>query len=188
MIGLQSFSDDDPAFIAVVDRVIRGVVGLHNPDQFLVHRIDNWFGSKWLRFAGKGMGAIGVWDNSYAIVPPFVRNRITAQALFRVSDCPDQYIHVGDGPQIHHDGPSSDNFTNRVRTTIPETALFWFGGQSQSNGRGSLMGYTICSTKHYWGWYLEYVRNDEWRIAKQIEFDDNELQMLDKYGITVVGT
>ena len=186
ILGIPTFDDDDVHFLTEVDRVIRGVVAMHPPSRFMVFRIDNWFGGKWLRFAGKELGAFGVWHNTRATVPPFVQNRITAQSFFERSN-DDQYAHAGTGPNIHNDGPSSHNFGNRALTTAPDTSLFWFSGNSKSNGRGSIMGYTPSPDK-YWGWYLEFVMADPWKVSKQVDFHDNELALARDRMVTLIGT
>ncbi|HBE68796.1 MAG TPA: hypothetical protein DDW52_11675 [Planctomycetaceae bacterium] len=186
ILGIQTYDDDNVDFIAEVDCVIRGVVGMYTPPRFMVFRINNWFGDNWLQFTGKALGAIGVWQKTRATVPPFVQNRITAQSLFeRSSD--NQYVHVGTGPNIHNDGPSSHNFGNHVLTTAPDTSLFWYSGNSKRNGRGSIMGSTP-SPKKYWWWYLEYVAADPWRLSKQIDFHDNELALARDRMVTLIGT
>lgn len=186
ILGIRPFDDDDVHFLAEVDHVIRGVVGIHLPPRFMVFRIDNWFGDKWLRFAGKAIGALGVWHDFRATVPPFVQNRITAQSLFELSN-DRQYSHAGTGPNIHNDGPSSHNFGNRATTSVPDTALFWFSGKSETNGRGSIMGYTPSPDK-YWGWYLEFVASDSWKVSKQIDFHNDELTLARDRMVTLTGT
>ena len=82
ILELPPFSDDDIHFLSHVERIVVGVTGMHTPQHVQVHRVDNWFGDKWLKFAGKAVGALGIWDRHNAIVPPFVPNRISAQTHF----------------------------------------------------------------------------------------------------------
>ncbi len=185
ILGLPAFDDDDVHFLAEVDRIVRGVVAMHQPPRFAVVRVDNWFGSKWLRFAGKAMGAFGVWGNKHVVVPPFVSNRITAQASFTHS-IDSQYLYAGEGGKIHHNGPSSHNLQHRATDVLPDTALFWFSGNSKLNGRGSIMGYTPSPDK-YWGWYLEFSRISEWQITRAIDFHDNEIKLAKRELATLIG-
>jgi hypothetical protein len=185
ILGLPPFPDDDAGFLSVVDRLVRGVVGLHLPQRFLVFRIDNWFGDRWLRFSGKALSALGVRNSSHVVVPPFVQNRITAQCCFeRSGDA--QYSYVGAGANIHHDGPSSQNLINRAKAQAPEAALFWFSGNSKANGRGSIMGYTPCPEK-YWSWFLEYSRSPDWRLATQIDFHPSEMKLAQERLVVLIG-
>ena len=176
ILELPPFSDDDIHFLLHVERIVRGVTGIHTPPYVQVHRVDNWFGDKWLQFAGKALGALGIWDRHNAIVPPFVPNRITAQSHF-VSGANNSYQYDGNGIEIHLKRPSRDNLVNRVRQTIPNTGLFWFSGNTKQNARGGIMGYTPCSSG-FWGWYLGFARNTEWQICKQVNFHDTELAQL----------
>jgi len=186
ILGLPPFEADDVHFLIEADRIVRGVVAMHSPPRILVFRIDNWFGEKWLRFSGKALGALGVWDNTHTVVPPFVQNRITAQSLFEQT-VGNQYSYAGAGPQIHHDGPSSHNLTNRAKRRAPDTALFWFSGNSKLNGRGSIMGYTP-TPKQYWGWYLEFSRSPDWKISKQVDFHETEIEWAENQLATLIGT
>lgn len=184
ILGIPTFDDDSVHFLSEVDHVIRGVVGMYTPPRFMVFRIDNWFGDKWLRFAGKAMGALGIWHDTRATIPPFVQNRISAQAFFDRSNV-NQYVHGGVGPNIHNIGPSRHNFGNRAPVTAPGTSLFWFSGNSKSNGRGSIMGYTRSPEK-YWGWYLEFVAADPWKVSKRVDFHANDLSLAQEKRVTLV--
>ena len=139
ILELPPFIDDDIHFLTYVDRVVRGVVAVHSPERFIVIRVDNWFGDKWLKFSGKALGAIGVRNQTNVVAPPSVPNRITAQSQFKQANA-DTYTYEGEGSQIHQSKPSSDNLTNRVRQVAPNTGLFWFSGNSKANARGSIMG------------------------------------------------
>lgn len=184
ILELPAFTDDDVQFLARVDRVVRGVAAMYSPEHIQVHRVDNWFGDKWLQFSGKALGALGVWDRSNVVIPPFVPNRITAQSRFtKIRD--GIYVYDGTGKQIHRSKPSRDNLVNRVRQTIPETALFWFTGNSKQNGRGAIMGYTPCPPDKYWGWYLGYSVSSEWQLSKQVDFHDNDLTRIDEEAVVL---
>src|ERR1035441_403754 len=55
--------DDSPDFVRQVEQVVNGVICLHAPETLVLIKIDNYFGSKWLGFSGKALGALGVWHN-----------------------------------------------------------------------------------------------------------------------------
>ncbi len=184
-LGRPSFNTDDDHFLIEANKVICGVVSIHLPLQFMVFHIDNWFGDKWLGFEGKILGAFGVSNKSISVIPPFVQNRITTQSLFQRTD-DQKYSYSGEGPQIYHQGKSSENFNNHLETNILETALFWVSGNSAINGRGSIMGYVPVKDK-YWGWYLELSQLLNWNISKQIGIHNHEIEMLTKQMITLTG-
>jgi hypothetical protein len=186
ILGLPPNETDDVHFLSQVDRLVRGIVALHQPQRFVVVQIDNWFGPRWLRFAGKAVGALGIRDYHNVIIPPFVPNRVIAQSLFEKTDGV-RYSFAGEGPQVHREHSSSENLTYRAKIQFPETALFWFSGGTRQNGRGSLMGYTPSPEK-YWGWYLELTLERDWNVSKQVDFHESELQVAKSRSAELLGT
>ena len=71
MLGIETDQNDDPAFVDLVKRIIAGVAELHQPRELRLFKIDNWFDKKWVSFAGKFNGALGVQKHDPVIVPPF---------------------------------------------------------------------------------------------------------------------
>lgn len=176
-LHIPAFDNDDANFLTTIDRVIADAVAAHAPDRFAIYRIDNWFSSRWLGFTGKRVGALGVRIYTRAIVPPFVPNRITAQCLFNRQSNGD-YAYTGEGPHIHHSGPSGDNLTRQAQSEAPDTALFWFSGNSKQNGRASLMGY-VPTEEEYWMWYTEFrLTDDVWKTVKHIEIDTENTRIV----------
>ena len=80
--------DDAPDFIGHVEQVVNGVVRRHLPETLVLIKINNWFGSKWLGFSGKALGALGVWNKprnepaDNIRIPPFVPSRVVSQRSF----------------------------------------------------------------------------------------------------------
>ena len=173
-IDIRNYESDDVEFLRKVEIIIRGICTLYKPIEVRIFRIDNWFDSKWLKFAGKVLGAVGIWDNKRVVIPPFVQNRITAQSHFQITPN-NQYTYLGEGPNIHTDGPSEENLQNLAKRVAPNSALFWYSGNTLSNGRGSIMGY--IPIEKYWGWYLEFAqKNDAWKISKKVNFENWQLE------------
>lgn len=169
-LHIPVFDGDDAEFLSTIDRVITDAVTAHASGHLALYRIDNWFSSRWLGFAGKRVGAVCVRNYTHTIVPPFVPNRVSARWLYERKHEGD-YAHAGEGPQIHFSGPSSDNLTRQAQTVLPDTALFWFSGNSKQNGRASLMGYVPIADE-YWRWYTEFRLTDgTWNSVKHIEID-----------------
>jgi len=98
--------NDAPQFISAVEQVANGILRRHLPKTFFLIKIDNWFGSKWLGFSGKTMGAIGVWNKPYERdpkglrIPPFV----ISQRRFAAPD----YGEIDSGKLIHQHVGSTD--------------------------------------------------------------------------------
>ena len=81
---------DSAEFMKKVQALALGVARDYEPARLYVVRIDNWFGPKWMRFAGKftaGKGfAIGVHKTTLH-VPPFVPHRVIAERVFAGPNC-----------------------------------------------------------------------------------------------------
>ena len=73
--------DDAADFIAEVQGLVDGLLRHYAPRTVVLIKIDNFFGSRWLRFSGKALGALGVWKKRLN-VPPFVPNRVVSQLTF----------------------------------------------------------------------------------------------------------
>src|SRR4051794_25287402 len=67
MFLLDPAADDDRDFIERISRLIAGAVAVHRPDEVWIHKIDHWFGHKWVRFSGKVLGGLGVWKKPLTI-------------------------------------------------------------------------------------------------------------------------
>src|SRR3954454_14461105 len=83
--------DDDPAFLACVDRIIAGLVERHGTKEVYLVRIANWFDHKWLRFSGIGRvpfyglsihTALDEFRQEQITFPPFTPNRVVTQHYF----------------------------------------------------------------------------------------------------------
>jgi hypothetical protein len=117
--------DDSLEFIALVEQLCLGVVFRFNPKQFVVIKIDNWFGSKWLGFSGKVLGAMGSWNKpqdhpaTEIRIPPFVPNRVVSERWFSAPS----YDEVPSDKSIHKQMPSSEALGRKAVIQAPETAL-----------------------------------------------------------------
>lgn len=102
-------------------------------------KIDNDFGSKWLGFSGKALGALGVWHNpSYhpannVRIPPFVPNRVVSQRRFSGP----AYGEIDGGKPIHKRIPSGMALNRMAVAEAPMSALVWYSGESEATGRGA---------------------------------------------------
>src|ERR1700751_5492356 len=88
-VGVAEFTSaqqgDAAEFMDKLRALVAGVARSYEPARLYVVRIDNWFGPKWMHFAGKftaGKGAaIGVHKVT-PHVPPFVPHRVVAERVF----------------------------------------------------------------------------------------------------------
>jgi len=159
--------DDAPDFVRQVEQVANGVIHLHAPETLVLIKIDSYFGSKWLGFSGKALGALGVWHNpSYhpannVRIPPFVPNRVVSQRMFSAP----AYEEIDGGKPIHKRIPSGIALNRTVATAAPNSALVWYSGESKATGRGAVMAYVPVGDS-YWPWYAALETGEPWRITE----------------------
>lgn len=157
----QCEGSNDPEFLNIISGIIQGVADVHHPGNIVVIRINNWFGSKWLGFSGKMLGALGVWTRDL-VIPPFVPNRVQSICTFqRLKENP-QYQKSNFTPQVHTRQTSSDNFQRKLKRN---QTYFWYSANSKQNRQGSLMAYVAGDDSH-WPWYLGFEKSTEWKIKE----------------------
>ena len=175
-MALETYAgpDDDPAFLACVDRIIAGVVERQAPEEVYVVRIGNWFDHKWLRFSGIGRvpfcgvsidTALDEFSHEQITFPPFTPNRVIAKHYFcrtARGDFEEASAHV-----VHHSARehSPKNLQRRVADFSRSAVFVWFSSHSAVNGRGSVMAYTVCS-RHVDAWYAAFSDTASWRLAR----------------------
>jgi len=171
--------DDAPDFVRQVAQVANGVIRLHAPETLVVIKIDNFFGSKWLGFSGKALGAIGVWFNpsynpaSIVRIPPFVPNRVVSQRRFSAPT----YEEIDFGKPIHQRMPSRVALNRTVATAAPKSALIWYSGESKVTGRGAVMAY-VPAGDSYWLWYAALETGESWNVTETLDIKPDDLASL----------
>lgn len=175
MIELTAASDDDPEFVALVSRLITGTAVTHHVAELLTYKIDNWFDHKWLGFSGKVLGALGVWSRPLTL-PPFVSNRVVDGWSFQRDEVGGAYRQIDSPPDVHHRGWSAENRKRGVARIVPDSALFWFSGNTAITGRGSLMAYVPVNDQEHWPWFVAIVRDGEWRIQRRKGIHPSEIR------------
>ncbi|MGA3011406.1 MAG: hypothetical protein ABSD72_14200 [Terracidiphilus sp.] len=137
---------DSPEFIEKARALAIGVARDFEPARLYVIRIDNWFGPRWMLFAGKftagarlrgfPTAAIGV-HKTRLHVPPFVPSRVVGQRVFVG---PDFEEAVAAAP-LHIECLSKQSLTRRIADIDKDAAFLWFSGESESQKRGAVMVY-----------------------------------------------
>ena len=174
---IQSQFDDEPEFIRQVELAISGALRRHPPLFVVLVKIDNWFGSRWLGFKGKALGALGVttrpshFTNENLTIPPFVPERVISQRRFVAP----QFDEIEAGRPLHLQVHSGEALQRKAAMQEPKKALAWYSGNTKENGRGSLMVY-LPVDDGYWAWFVELEREEHWRIteARSIKPEDFE--------------
>lgn len=171
--------DDAPAFISIIEQLLVGLVRDYKPAALVLIKIDNWFGSKWLGFSGKVLGAVGSWHiprrqpADHIRIPPFVPNRILSQRRFAGP----AYDEIGRGRPIHTRIPSDLAVVRKAAIHVPDTALVWFSGNSKATGRGSLMAY-VPANSSYWPWYAAWKSGQPWYLTETREIRREQISRL----------
>ena len=126
---------DSPEFMKKVQAIAIGVARDYLPARLYVVRIDNWFGPRWMHFAGK----VSVGKHFYAgihkaklHVPPFVPHRVVRERVFAGPD----YDEAIARPPLHIECASMLALTRRIADVDKEAAFVWFSGQSEQQKRG----------------------------------------------------
>lgn len=142
--GVREFTSilqgDSAEFMKKVQSLVVGVACDYEPARLYVVRIDNWFGPRWMHFAGKftaGKGfAIGV-HKKILHVPPFVPHRVIAEQVFAGSNYEERITR----PPLHIECTSELALTRRIADVDKEAAFVWFSSESEVQKRGSVMVY-----------------------------------------------
>ena len=115
-IQIQGLDDDSPEFIAEVRACVNGILSVNHPTELIITNINNWFGQRWLHFAGKALGAVGVWlDDKRLTVPPFVPRRVRSEIRFLLP----RYERAFVSNPIHISTESQHALRRRVSQTAP---------------------------------------------------------------------
>ena len=160
--------DDAPDFVALVEQALNGIVCRYAPSTVILIKIDNWFGARWLGFAGKFLGLAGVTlkarDKARAAsirIPPFVPERVVSQRRFVAP----AFKEVDPGEPVHKHVPSRTALRRKASVEAPGETIIWYSGNSKANGRGSLMAYLPLDSS-YWPWFVELEKGAHWRITE----------------------
>jgi len=179
--------DDDPAFLACVDRLIAGLVEHHAPEEVYLVRIANWFDYKWLGFSGIGRvpfpgvsihTALGEFRQEQVTFPPFTPNRVVTQHYFcrtTHGDFEEQApAHLLHRTVREH---SARNLQRRVADFSHSAVFIWFSSHSAANRRGSVMVYTVRS-RQVDAWYAPLQHDVGWRLGRVKGVGRHEIESL----------
>jgi hypothetical protein len=166
--------DDDAAdFLAEVRLFVSGIIRVCHPAEIYLIKTDRWFGSQWLRFTGKVIGAVGRWSgpkSNHITVPPFVTHRILSERRYVAPD----YKQIPIRRIVHVDTPADKARTRWLHEVAPGASLIWYSAASGSNKRGAIMAY-ILSNESYWTWYTGWVSGQPWKMAEIIGLTADEI-------------
>jgi hypothetical protein len=131
---------DSAEFMKKVQALIVGVARDYEPARLYVIRIDNWFGPKWMHFAGKFSAGKHFYAGIHKVtlhVPPFVPHRVVAERVFAGPNYNENVAR----PPLHIECASMLALTRRIADVDKEAAFVWFSSESEVQKRGSIMVY-----------------------------------------------
>jgi len=169
---VERTASDSGEFVQRVETIITLAVAARPSELYLV-RIRNWFGERWLGFAGKMLGAFGVSYREELVIPPFVPGRVIEEARFKLHE--DDYVRIPDHQALHVAQTSKANFRRDVDVLLPQAAFVWFSSDSATNGRGSVMAYVPTASGHK-SLYVEFVAKSDWSPRRLIGITRAELE------------
>ena len=193
---------DSPEFVGKARAIAIGIAQDYEPARLYVIRIDNWFGPKWMHFAGKftagkrprgfPTAAIGV-HKTRLHVPPFVPHRVLAERVFVG---PDFENTVAAAP-LHIEIPSKIALQRRIADIDKDAAFVWFSGESEAQKRGSVMVYLPVASDptarirkdlgKSGAFYMGFLNNEEsWEPAMLRGVSRGEVVHLEKNGLALI--
>ena len=131
---------DSAEFMEKIRALAIGVARDCEPARLYIVRIDNWFGPKWMHFAGKFSVAKGAGFGVHKTrlhVPPFVPNRVIAERVFVGPDYEETVV----APPLHIECPSKQALMRLIDDIDKEAAFIWFSSESEAQKRGAVMVY-----------------------------------------------
>jgi hypothetical protein len=187
-IHIHSDLTDDNEFVSLVRTILGGVLAQQAPDQIWIVHVNNWFDHKWLRFSGNGSEASWMFSGAPGPVslgplatafdsvkstffktkltfPPFSPERVLGQWSFVKSG--EDYME-SPLPAIPHDtkkSRSNKDLNRRVQYFSQSAVFVWYSGGTLTNGRGSLMVYSVDGTSVDC-WFASFHRDSIWSLAR----------------------
>ncbi len=173
MLSFEVDADDDPDFAHAARTAVLGVLCLSRPLEAYLVKVDGWFGSNWLGFSHKALGALGIASSDLR-VPPFVPGRVVHERYFVRAGERDDYVAADAPLALHIRQTSSANSARRLSSLCPRAALFWWTGSTRSRRRGALMAYVPTPCGHA-PWYAELTEKTRWSSGTMRGITTHEL-------------
>ena len=174
-IRIEKRDGDADAYIELVRDTIAGALKASRVEEAYVIHIDNWFDRKWMKFSGNrvmpaDLGSGVPWTETRdachlpeLTLPPFSPNRVVAWTYYSWNAYSGEF-EAGPSEFIPHVWQSSDrNLERRVADVGDSVAFVWFTGNTEVNGRGSLMTYLSRSGVTE-TWFASLVREGDWKV------------------------
>lgn len=159
---------DDPAFIGLLGSFVNAYAQSSSATRIYLIHIDNWFGERWLGFAGKFRGIAGIRQRRGKLsvdrtpslaIPPFRPSRVQAYAGFSVAE--DGTISKLSAYPLHREKNGGC-----IHTLFGDGLYAWYSGNTAHNTTGCLMVYELNSGGQD-AWYLNFSTDasGKWDVA-----------------------
>ena len=158
MIELQRQEGDDAGYLLTVASLLTALKETIAVKEVYLIKIDNWFGSKWLTFSGKALGAVSIWNHKVTL-PPFVPNRVLEELHVQLI-AGSENIASRPITRIHKSISSSEALNRKLATEYEGMSFIWYSGKTERNKKGSVMVY--LADKGYWCWWVELSERKNW--------------------------
>lgn len=167
-VQLPHNANDDSGFIALIGSFISTYSTSLSAKRIVLIHVDNWFGERWLGFAGKFKGIAGIrqrrgklgvdGDRSLA-TPPFRPSRIQSYAGYSL-DSDGSLASIPITP-LHYE--KNGGF---VQTLIRNGLYAWYSGNTAHNTTGCLMLYELNSGGED-AWYIQFAPDPvgKWNVV-----------------------
>ena len=159
---------DDPAFVVVVSAFVSHYADLYAHAEVKVIQIDNWFGERWLGFAGKYIGVAGMRNRSLHTrlpAPPFRPTRVLACHDFLLTEDKTYARTEGDYSRLH-----AEKNGGEVWHVYRPGLYCWYSSNTRSNSTACLMIYDVTRALEgrigYDAWYVQFDRKEQWEFTK----------------------
>lgn len=162
LIRLPTQADDARAWLFRLRHILAGAVRYARPAYVHIVKLDNWFGPRWLGFAGAD-GKHDLHLRWYRLAqPPFAPGRVRFEIGLRRRRAQLEPIEA----RRLHASPLDPLETPAFLDEHTPSGLFaWYSGNSLANGRAALMVYTVEREAQQRCWYAELCeRNGVWSV------------------------
>jgi len=188
---------DSAEFIRKVQALAVGVARDYEPARLYIIRIDNWFGPKWMHFAGTFTAGKHASIGAHKMrlrVPPFVPHRVLAEQVFLGPE----YEQTVAAEPLHIECPSKLALKRLIADIDKDAAFLWFSGESEAQGRGAVMAYLPDGSdgparrrdglRGCGAFYAGFsLRNGDWEPAMLRGVSRGEVAHLEESGRSVTG-
>ncbi len=170
---------DDPAFLKLASHFFSHYADLCEQRFVKVIHIDNWFGERWLGFAGKFKGIAGMRNRSLHTTlpaPPFRPSRVISAYDFNRNSDGTYTRSLGQFHTIHAEKNGG------IIWDLRYPGLYcWYSGNTLLNTTAVIMIYEVSRQGNN-AWYVMFDRAEEWTFTKCSNISSEEcIKIADDY-------